>query len=185
MAWLVDAMGRDRFNQRMDTFFQYPQPGWYAQYDNPLNETDFQAPYAFHFSGQPWKSSRAVHRILSENYLDDPHGIPGNDDCGAASSWAVLSMMGLYTVDPTSLAWELIAPTFSHVTVQLDAPYPARQFTIDASNLAGGSFIHAVSINGRPHPQNWISFDSIRHGSIVRLALQSRPDKAWGSAARG
>ena len=181
MAWLVDTMGRERFNQRMDAFFGYPLPGWYAQYYNPLNETDFQAPYAFHFSGQPWKSSRAVRRILSENYHNAPHGIPGNDDCGATSSWAVLSMMGLYTVDPASLAWELVAPTFAHVTVQLDAPYPARQFTIVANNAAGGSFIHAVTVNGISHPQNWISFDSIRHGSIVRMELQARPDKKWGS----
>jgi predicted alpha-1,2-mannosidase len=181
MAWLVDTMGRDRFNQRMDAFFEYPKPGWYAQYYNPLNETDFQAPYAFHFSGQPWKSEQAVRRILSENYLDAPHGIPGNDDCGATSSWAVLSMMGLYTVDPTSLAYELIPPTFSHVTIQLDAPYPARQYTITANNAASGYFIHAVTVNGRPHPQNWISFDSIRHGSTVSFTLQSRPDKEWGS----
>jgi predicted alpha-1,2-mannosidase len=181
MAWLVNAMGRDRFNQRMDTFFQYPLPGWYAQYYNPLNETDFQAPYAFHFSGHPWKSSRAVHRILAENYRDEPHGIPGNDDCGATSSWAVLSMMGLYTVDPTSLAWELIAPTFSRVTIQLDAPYPAHQFTITTNNRASGLFIHAVTVDGRPRTQNWISFDSIRHGSIVHFTLQPRPDKAWGS----
>jgi putative alpha-1,2-mannosidase len=84
-------------------------------------------------------------------------------------------------VDPTSLAWELIAPTFSRVTVRLDAPYPARQFTITTNNGAGGLFIHAVSVNGRPRLQNWISFDSIRHGSTVRFTLQPRPDKAWGS----
>jgi predicted alpha-1,2-mannosidase len=183
MAWLVDTMGRDRFNQRMDAFFRYPRPGWYAQYYNALNEADFQAPYAFHFSGQPWKSSQVVHRILAENYVDDPNGIPGNDDCGATSSWAVLSMMGIYTVDPTSLAWELIAPTFSRITIKLDAPYPARQFTITTNNAAGISFIHAVTVDGRPRPQNWISFDSIRHGSIVHFTLQRTPDKAWGSRA--
>ena len=182
MAWLVDAMGRDRFNKRMDTFFAYPQPGWYAQYYNPLNETDFQAPFAFHFSGRPWKSQQVVRRILRENYIDSPDGIPGNDDAGATSSWAVLTMMGLYTVDPTSLAYELVAPAFSRVVVHLDAPYPARTFTITAAGSAApNSYIHAITVNGHPHPQNWIAFDDIRRGSTLSYTLQSTPDTRWGS----
>ena len=62
------AVGRDRFNQRMTEFFDYPAPGWYAQYYNPYNETDMQAPFVFNFSGQPWKTQRVVRRVLQENY---------------------------------------------------------------------------------------------------------------------
>lgn len=179
MAWLVDTMGRDRFNQRMSAFFDYPLPGWYAQYYNPLNETDFQAPYAFHFSGQPWKSSQVVRRVLKENYLDTDDGIPGNDDGGATSSWAVLSMMGLYTVDPTSLAYEMVAPTFSRVVVHLDAPYSGKQFTINAAGAA--PYIHAVTVDGKPHTANWISFDDIRRGARVDMQLSAQPDLTWGA----
>jgi predicted alpha-1,2-mannosidase len=181
MNWLVGAMGRERFRQRMDDFFSYPLPGWYAQYYNPLNESDLQAPYGYHFSGEPWKSERAVERILSESYLDTPDGIPGNDDLGATSAWAVLSMMGIYSVDPTSLAYELTAPAFSRVTLRLDPPYPAREFTITAEKAAPGAYIHAVTVNGQPHWQNWIPFETIRTGSTVRFELQPGPDKSWGS----
>lgn len=90
MAWLISATGRDRFNQRLTEFFDYPEAGWYAQYYNPFNETDLQAPFAFNFSGQPWKAQRAVRRVLRENYTTAPDGVPGNDDGGAMSSWAVL-----------------------------------------------------------------------------------------------
>jgi predicted alpha-1,2-mannosidase len=181
MAWLVDTMGSARFNQQLDAFFDYPSPGWYAQYYNALNETDFQAPYAFHFSGRPWKSQQVVSRVLRENYRDTPDGIPGNDDAGATSSWAVLSMIGLYTVDPTSLAYELVAPVFSRIVIHRDPPYSAHPFTIVSTTEAGSAYIHAVTINGRSHAQNWIAFDEIRRGSTVKLTLQHQPDATWGS----
>ena len=86
----------------------------------------------FNFSGQPWKTQRVVRRVLQENYFDAPDGIPGNDDCGAMSSWAVLSMMGIYSVDPASLAYELVGPTFPKVVIHLQEPYPGKTFTIEA-----------------------------------------------------
>jgi predicted alpha-1,2-mannosidase len=181
MAWLIGKMGRDRFNDRMTAFFHYPEAGWYGQYYNPFNETDFQAPYAFHFSGQPWKSQRVVRRVLNENYFDAPDGIPGNDDGGATSSWAVLSMMGLYTVDPTSLAYELVAPVFSHITVHLDQPYSGKQFTIESSgSSAAVPYIHSVTLDGKVHTQNWISFQDIRRGGTLQITLGADPDSSWG-----
>lgn len=182
MGWLVDAMGRDRFNQRMDAFFAYPRPGWYAQFYNPLNETDFQAPFAFHFSGRPWKSQQVVSRILRESYRSTPDGIPGNDDAGATSAWAVLSMMGLYTVDPTSLAYELVAPSFQRVAIHLEPPYTARTFTLSsAGSHAQTPYIHAVTVNGHSRHQNWLSVEDIRRGSTVTVTLQDTPDLSWGA----
>jgi predicted alpha-1,2-mannosidase len=182
MAWLVKAMGPQRFNDRMSTFFHYPVAGWYAQFYNPFNETDFQAPYAFHFSGQPWKSQQVVRRVLNENYFDAPDGIPGNDDCGATSAWAVLSMMGIYTVDPASLAYELVPPVFSTVTIHLQQPYSGKQFTLLTSpHSASTPYIQAATLNGKPHPQNWISFSDIRNGGTLQLSLTDHPDLSWGS----
>lgn len=56
------------------------------------------------FSGRPWECQRVVRRVLAENYTDAPDGIPGNDDAGEMSSWAVFGMVGMYRVDPASLA---------------------------------------------------------------------------------
>jgi len=183
MAWLVKAVGRDDFNQRMSTFFDYPEPGWYAQLYNSYNETDMQAPYVFNFSGQPWKTQRIVRRILQENYTDAPDGVPGNDDCGAMSSWAVLSMMGIYSVDPASLAYELVAPTFPKVVIHLQAPYPGKTFTIETSPNPGSTpYIRDVTLNGQKHTHNWISFHEISAGGALHFTLGSEPDHAWGAA---
>ena len=51
------------------------------------------------------------------------------------SSWAVLSMMGIYSVDPASLAYELVGPTFPKIVIHLQAPYPGKTFTIETSPI--------------------------------------------------
>jgi predicted alpha-1,2-mannosidase len=184
LAGLVKAVGRDLFNERMTGFFNYPEPGWYAQYYNPYNETDAQASFVFNFSGQPWKTQRVVRRVLQENYFDAPEGIPGNDDCGAMSSWAVLSMIGIYSVDPPSLAYELVAPSFPKIVIHLQAPYAGKTFSIEAKGvMANAPYIQSVRLNGQPHQKNWISFHSIAAGGTLDFTLGSEPNRAWGSAA--
>lgn len=185
MAWLVNAVGRDLFNQRLTEFFNYKIPAWYVQYYNPYNETDLQAPFEFNFSGKPWESQRVVRRVLDENYTEQPEGVPGNDDCGEMSSWAVLSMMGIYSVDPASLAYELIGPVFPKVVVHLEKPYAGNVFTIEAEgNPAADRYIQSVQLDGRPRAQNWISFKSIASGGTLHFVVGPKPNFAWGAAAK-
>lgn len=184
LAWLVQATGRDLFNRRMETFFDYPEPGWYTRYYNPYNEPDLQAPYVFHFSGEPWESSRVVRRVLRENYFDAPNGVPGNDDCGAMSSWAVLSMMGIYSVDPTSLAYELVGPMFPKIVIHLSKPYAGTDFVITTTaNPDSMPYIRSSTLDGRHYTRNWIGFRSITAGGTMHFTLGLSPDKSWGSAS--
>jgi len=184
LSWLVQAVGPDLFNSRLNEFFSYKTPGWYGQYYNPYNETDLEAPFEFNFSGEPWMSQRVVRRVLAENYADTPDGIPGNDDCGEMSSWAVLSMMGVYTVDPASLSWELVSPVFPRITVHLQAPYAGKTFTVETStNPDSNPYIQDVELNGHPHAHNWISFRDMTNGGVLHFALGSTPNRSWGTAA--
>jgi len=183
LGWLVKAFGQERFNAAMTDFFNYPSPGWYGQYYNPLNETDIQAPFVFNFSGQPWKSQQVVRRVLKENYTDAPDGVPGNDDCGAMSSWAVLSMLGIYSVDPSSLAYELVSPVFAKAVVHLQSPYPGRVFTITTNDHPDTTpYIQHVTLDGREHSRNWIAFHNISDGGTLHLDLGASPNRHWGAA---
>jgi len=183
MAWLVHSVGPDLFNQRLTEFFNYKFPGLYGQYYNAYNETDLQAPFEFNFSGRPWETQRVVRRVLNENYTTAPDGIPGNDDCGEMSSWGVLSMMGVYSIDPASLAYELTGPVFPKVVVHLREPYAGKTFTIEAAGAAKDApYIQSVALNGRPHSQNWISFRDISAGGTLHFVLGAKPNTAWGSA---
>jgi predicted alpha-1,2-mannosidase len=184
LAWLVNAVGRQRFNSRTTEFFDYPAPGWYAQFYNPYNETDLQAPFVFNFSGQPWKSQRFVRRVLNENYTDTPDGVPGNDDAGAMSSWAVLSMMGIYSVDPSSLAYELVSPIFPKIVVHLHAPYSGSTFTITTTKDPNATpYIQRVLLNGQEHARNWIAFHDITDGGALHFTLGTEANMHWGAGA--
>ncbi len=183
LAWVIHAMGRDTFNQRLTHFFSYKQPGWYPQYYNPYNETDLEAPFEFNFSGEPWMSQHVVRRVLNENYPDNPNGIPGNDDAGEMSSWAVMSMMGFYSVDPASQAYELVSPVFSRVVIHLHAPYSGKTFTVESSpNPTANEYIQGVKLDGQSHAKNWIWFGDISKGGTLDFNLGPMPNKSWGAA---
>jgi predicted alpha-1,2-mannosidase len=185
MAWLVHAVGPELFNQRLSAFFRYKEVGQSLRYYNAYDETDLEAPFEFNFSGRPWESQHAVRRILAENYADKPDGIPGNDDAGAMSSWAVLSMMGIYSVDPASLAYELVSPLFPQIVVHLQPPYPGKEFTIETgADPESTDYIQRVQLNGHAYTRNWISFRDIRSGSTLHVSLGREPNRSWGASSQ-
>ena len=99
------------------------------------------------------------------------------------SSWAVLSMMGIYSVDPASLAYELVSPCFSKVVLHLEAPYPGKAFTITTTaHPEVTPYIREVTLNGRKHTRNWISFGDITAGGTLQFGLGAEPNRAWGSS---
>ena len=185
LAWVIHSVGQARFNSRLENFFSYKKPGWYGQYYNPYNETDLEAPFEFNFSGEPWRTEEVVRRVLRENYTVMPDGVPGNDDCGEMSSWAVMSMMGLYTVDPASAAYELVSPVFNRVTIHLSAPYQGKTFTIEAPGASSSNaYIQSVQLNGSKLSKDWIRFRDISGGGAVRFELGAQPNHSWGAAAQ-
>ncbi len=183
MAWLVHAVGQARFNKRLDAFFAYRTPRWAPQYYNPYNEPDLEAPFEFNFSGEPWRTQYVVRRILRQNYTLSPNGVPGNDDCGEMSSWAVMSMMGLYTVDPASGAYELCSPVFPKIVVHLRAPYMGKHLVITTTaEPASTPYIQSVKLNGRPQHHCWLPVGAITHGGHLTFDLGAQPDQSWGAA---
>jgi predicted alpha-1,2-mannosidase len=119
---------------------------------DPANEPDIAYPYLFsYFKGEEWRTQKEVTRLLNKYYTDKPSGIPGNDDTGTMSAWAVFSMMGIYPDCPGSPYYTVISPVFDKVTLHLDSRYyPDGDITItaDRSN-ATGKYIKSVSLGGK------------------------------------
>ena len=87
---------------------------------DPANEPDIAYPYLFsRFKGAEKKTWTYVDKILSEHYRNAPDGIPGNDDTGTMSAWAVFSMLGFYPDCPGDPSYTLTRPAFPKVTVTL------------------------------------------------------------------
>ena len=88
---------------------------------DPANEPDINYPYFFsRFKGEAWRTQQQVDAILEKYFTTEPDGIPGNDDTGTMSAWAVFSMMGFYPDCPGEAAYTLTTPVFDRVEISLD-----------------------------------------------------------------
>ena len=181
---MIDLFGGDDpFNKELDTFFSQIRRDWGGAYYTPDNETDLQAPFLYNFSGQPWKTQALVRRLVREEYGTGPEGIPGNDDCGTMSAWAIFAMSGLYPTDPARPAFELCSPVFTKITYHLAEPYKAKALVIEApaASIQNG-YITAVKLGGEDHPAPWVALLDLVAGKPLTFTLVAEPDKAWGAA---
>lgn len=184
MAGLIRLFGGDDpFNAELDKFFGYAHPTWAGQYYNPYNETDLEAPFLYDYSGAPWKTQARVRELLADAYKTTPDGIPGNDDCGTMSAWYVFAALGLYPTDPARPAYELASPLFPRAVVHLEAPYPIKEFTVEAPDASARNvYLRALRVGDKPWPQPWLTQADIARGGTLRFTLGSEPDKTWGTA---
>lgn len=115
---LAEAMGgRKKFVEKLQGVFD---EGLY----DPANEPDIAYPYLFsRFKGEEWRTSRLVHELLERHFTTEPDGIPGNDDTGTMSAWAVFSMMGLYPDVPGVPEYTLTVPVFDRIRIKLNPDF--------------------------------------------------------------
>ena len=104
---------------------------------DPANEPDIAYPYLFsYFKGEEWRTQKTVAELLKKYYSARPDGIPGNDDCGTMSTWAIFAMLGFYPDCPGSPYYTLTTPAFSKVTLHLDPKYYPQGDIVIETNLA-------------------------------------------------
>lgn len=103
--------GKKRFIESLQKVFDE------GHYD-PTNEPDIIYPYLFsRFRGEEWRTQKEVAALLNKYYSNSNGGLPGNDDTGTMSAWALFSMMGLYPDCPGEPFYTLTTPAFDKVTI--------------------------------------------------------------------
>lgn len=188
---LMDLLGgRDKFNAKLDEFFQTPYhptgicrdcTGMVGQYVQG-NQPDQQVPYYYVWGGQAWKTQELARRILREMYGSDRYGLafPGMDDQGSTASWYVMSAMGFYPVDPASPNYILGSPIFDEATIHLGG---GKDLVITAHNNSEKNiYIQSATLNGKPWNQAWFSHSDIANGAKLVLQMGPTPNKTWASA---
>ncbi|MGN1211123.1 MAG: GH92 family glycosyl hydrolase [Candidatus Cryptobacteroides sp.] len=114
--------GRGKFIDKLRKVFE---DGLY----DPSNEPDIAYPYLFsHFPNEQWRTHEIVAELLEKHFTTFPDGIPGNDDTGTMSAWAVFSMMGFYPDCPGEPCYTLTAPAFD--SIEVDLPLQCKTLTI-------------------------------------------------------
>lgn len=140
---------------------------------DPANEPDIAYPYLFsYFKGEEWRTQKEVSRLLAKYFTDKPDGIPGNDDCGTMSAWAIFSMMGLYPDCPGSPHYTLTTPTFDRVTLHLDKRYyPQGDLVIEARRPSPDHpFIKSMTLGGKRLNSYRVGHDELVKGR--RLVIE-------------
>jgi predicted alpha-1,2-mannosidase len=124
---------------------------------DPANEPDIAYPYLFsYFKGEEWRTQKLVSELLDKCYTTMPDGLPGNDDTGTMSAWAVFSMMGIYPDCPGNPSYTLTTPRFDKVEL--------HNGTVISKD--GSGYIHKITLNGKNH-----SGFRIPHADLVGNAL--------------
>lgn len=130
-------------------------------YYDPANEPDIAYPFLFtHIKGEEHRSDSIVADLLARYYTTRPDGIPGNDDTGAMSAWAVFAMIGLYPDVPAEAEYAVVTPAFDKITLHLDPDYYDASAVVLEKNPKGG-----LIINGAPAARR------VSHGALTRPKL--------------
>ncbi len=143
---------------------------------DPANEPDIAYAYLFsRFKGEEWRTQKTVSGLLEKYYTTSPDGIPGNDDTGTMSAWAVFSMMGFYPDCPGEPAYTLTSPAFDAVTLSLDPKWYGGHNSLEIKRTfrAGeeGSYcrIKSMTLDGKRLKSYRISHSELTRGTRLTV----------------
>ena len=178
--------GKEAFSAKLDSMFtvgpkeneELPlfSTGMIGQYAHG-NEPSHHVIYLYNKVGQPWKTAKYAHEVLTKLYKNTPDGLCGNEDMGQMSAWYVLSAMGFYPVNPVSGQYEIGSPLFNQVKISLPA---GKAFILTAKNLSDENiYVKSVTIDGKPWNKSYITHQQIIDGANVELEMTSEEGNVW------
>lgn len=142
---------------------------------DPANEPDIAYPYLFsYFKGDEWRTQKTVSELLKKYYTTRPDGIPGNEDTGTMSAWAIFSMIGLYPDNPGDPSYTLTTPVFDKVTLHLDPKfYPNGDITIETDRTSPSQqYIKSITIGGKKLNGFRIAHSQLMEGKTLKMQLK-------------
>ena len=176
---LEKLVGKKRFAAKLDSLFTYTpsentnlplfSTGMIGQYAHG-NEPSHHAAYIYNKIGQPAKTRKYVHEILTQLYNDTPAGLCGNEDCGQMSAWYVFSAMGIYPLNPVSCQYETSSPLFAKATIHLDN---GKTFVISANGYETGKYeVKDIFLNGKKLKCTYITHRDIMEGGELTFYMK-------------
>lgn len=143
------------------------------------NEPSFHIPYLYNYAGEPWKTQKRIRFLLDAWFQDGIFGIPGDEDGGAMTSFAVLSSMGFYPVTPGLPIYTLGSPLFEKISIDLEN---GKTFTLKANNCSvKNKYIQSAKLNGKVLDKVWFTHDDLMNGATIELEMGAYPNKSWGA----
>lgn len=163
--------GKKKFVDKLQMVFD-------KDYYDPENEPDIAYPYLFsYFKGEEWRTQVQTRRLLDKYFTTQPNGIPGNDDTGTLSTWAIFNMIGFYPDCPGTPEYTLTTPVFDKVVIKLDPKwYKNTELIIEKNSKSDDHIIiDEVTLGGKKINKFRITHDELVHGE--RLIFDTKASK--------
>ena len=163
--------GKDKFVKRLQSVFDN---GYY----DPANEPDIAYPHLFsYFKGEEWRTQKLTQQLLQKYFTNKPDGIPGNDDTGTMSCWAVFNMMGFYPDCPGDQDYTFTSPVFNRVTIKLDKAVWGTDKLVITTNRAAGQelsplVIKQIKVGGKNYGKYRIPFSQLIKAGTIDFTLK-------------
>lgn len=143
---------------------------------DPANEPDIAYPYLFsRVKGEEWRTQKQVRELLGKHFTTQPDGIPGNDDTGTMSAWAIFSMMGFYPDCPGEPMYTLTSPVFDSVTITNPS---GTELRVEVEKESPESiYISDMTLGGKPLKDYRISHEQLLKGGTLKFRLSDKPKK--------
>lgn len=170
IAGLTKLMGgKKKFVDKLQMVFD-------KKYYDMANEPDIAYPYLFsNFKGEEWRTQKTVRGLLRDYYHNAPNGLPGNDDTGTMSAWAVFAMMGFYPACPGDVNYTLISPLFDKVTIKLNPDYYKKGELVIGTNRTHADEIYIQEVKAGSKKLNgyFISHDELVNAGSIEYKLKA------------
>ena len=139
------------------------------------NEPDIAYPYLFNFiKGEEWRTQKMVKTLLNTYFKNQPNGLPGNDDTGTMSAWAVFSMIGIYPIIPALPVYTITTPKFDKITIHLNSKYYSKEKIVIQSNVSSNisGSIKSIELGDTKSPSYFVSHKDLTETGSLKINLR-------------
>ncbi|MCA9729280.1 MAG: glycoside hydrolase family 92 protein, partial [Candidatus Eisenbacteria bacterium] len=173
--------GRATAVTRLDDLFQELNAGIGRPYFYIGNEPEHGTPWIYNFAQAPAKTQAVVRRIVDQEFLPDPGGLPGNDDLGATSAWLTWAYLGMFPAIPGTDIMVLHGPYFPRAQVTLAN---GNVLTIEGEGAGPNApYVQSLTIDGKDTTKSWLRYADIAHGATLHFVMGGTPSPSWGRGA--
>jgi predicted alpha-1,2-mannosidase len=183
---LIKLIGGDeKFISRLDSLFKVSGDmgdeasgditgliGMYAH----GNEPSHHVTYLYAYAGAQWKTAEKVRQIMKDFYADKPDGLIGNEDCGAMSSWYIMSALGFYPCNPANGMYVMGSPLFNKAALNING----KTFNLEVvNNTSANKYIQLMELNGNKYHNSYIWHSDIAKGGKLKIVMGNKPNYSF------
>lgn len=192
---LVEAIGKDRFIDRLEWGFNQDEPFRYnapndQYWDHPIvqgNQQSMHFAFLFSWAGKPWLTQKWSRSILERYYGYEPgNAYLGDEDQGQMSAWAVMTSIGLFQTDGGTRVdpiYEIASPLFERIEINLSEKYGrGKKFTIEAKGASKKNmYVQRAVLNGKILNTFHFPASELLKGGTLVLEMGDKPNINWGT----